>query len=99
MDANVWKVQVEEGADVSTNTVIAILEGMLEKCKAFAMSSHKVCGDAYANSALFCSSAMKLEINVNTPEDLKQAKVEKLLVAPGDAIKAGGRLALLRKTS
>ena len=69
VDANVWKVQVEEGNDVSTNTVITILE------------------------------AMKLEINVNTPEDVKEAKVEKLLVAPGDAIKAGGRLALLRKKS
>ena len=67
MDANVWKVQVEEGNDVSVNQVITILE------------------------------AMKLEINVNTPEDIKDAKVEKLLVAPGDAVKAGGRLALLRK--
>lgn len=67
MDANVWKVQVEDGNDVSANQVIAILE------------------------------AMKLEINVNTPEGVKEAKVEKLLVTPGDAIKAGGRLALLRK--
>lgn len=69
VDANVWKVQVEDGGDVAANQVITILE------------------------------AMKLEINVNAPEDLKEAKVEKLLVAPGDAIKAGGKLALLRKKS
>jgi urea carboxylase len=41
---------------------------------------------------------MKLEINVNAPEDLKQAKVEKLLVQPGETIKAGGRIALLRSS-
>ena len=69
VDANVWKVQVQDGDDVSTNQVITILE------------------------------AMKLEINVNSPEDIKEAKVEKLLVAPGDAIKAGQKLALLRKKS
>ena len=69
VDANIWKVQVEDGGDIAANQVITILE------------------------------AMKLEINVNAPEDLKEAKVEKLLVAPGDAIKAGEKLALLRKKS
>lgn len=42
--------------------------------------------------------AMKLEINVNAPDDQKPAKVEKLLVQPGDTIKAGGRIALLRQS-
>jgi urea carboxylase len=41
---------------------------------------------------------MKLEINVNAPEDMKGAKVEKLLVQPGETIKAGGRIALLRSS-
>ena len=66
MDANVWKVQIEEGQEIKANDVIAILE------------------------------AMKLEINVNAPEDQKKAKVEKLLVQPGETIKAGGRIVLLR---
>ncbi len=66
MDANVWKVMVEEGQEVRPNDVVAILE------------------------------AMKLEINVNAPDDQGKAKVEKLLVQPGETIKAGGRIALLR---
>lgn len=46
--------------------------------------------------------AMKLEISVRLPEDLvtangPSAKVEKVLVRPGDTIKAGGRIALVRK--
>lgn len=45
--------------------------------------------------------AMKLEIAVRLPEDVgaesdRTAKVEKLLVRPGDTIKAGGRIALVR---
>lgn len=41
--------------------------------------------------------AMKLEINVNAPDDLKSdTKVEKLLVQQGETVKAGGRIALLR---
>ncbi|KAG8627533.1 hypothetical protein KVT40_005016 [Elsinoe batatas] len=41
--------------------------------------------------------AMKLEIGVNAPDDLMEGtKVEKLLVLPGETIKAGGRIALLR---
>ena len=69
MDANVWKVQVEEGNEVSANQIITILE------------------------------AMKLEINVNAPDDVGKAKVEKIIVPPGEAVKAGGKLALLRKQS
>ena len=67
VDANVWKVLIEEGSEVKPKQVIAIIE------------------------------AMKLEINVNAPDDLKSAKVEKLLVQPGETIKAGGRIALLRQ--
>ena len=40
--------------------------------------------------------AMKLEIAVKAPEDQKRAKVEKLLVTPGETVRAGGRIALLR---
>ena len=43
--------------------------------------------------------AMKLEIAIKTPEDLAAGTtIEKLLVMPGDTVKAGGRLALLRKS-
>jgi len=66
VDANVWKIQVSEGDEVTPNQTIAILE------------------------------AMKLEMAVNAPEDLKRAKVEKLLVQQGETIRAGGRIALLR---
>ena len=66
VNANVWKVMVEEGQEVKAGDLIAILE------------------------------AMKLEINVNAPEDLGKANVEKLLVQPGEVINAGGHLALLR---
>lgn len=40
--------------------------------------------------------AMKLEINVDVPGEWKEAKVEKVLVQPGEVVKAGDRLALLR---
>ena len=40
--------------------------------------------------------AMKLEINVNAADDLGKAKVEKLLVQPGETIKAGGRIVLVK---
>lgn len=66
VDANVWKILVEEGQEVGAKTLISILE------------------------------AMKLEINVNAADDQGKAKVEKLLVQPGETIKAGGRIALLR---
>jgi biotin carboxyl carrier protein len=46
---------------------------------------------------------MKLEIAVRTPEHIVEAleagkaKVEKVLVKPGDTVQAGGRLVLVRK--
>ena len=40
--------------------------------------------------------AMKLEVNVNAPENMDKAKVEKLLTLPGETINAGGRIALLK---
>jgi len=49
-----------------------------------------------ANDLISILEAMKLEINVNAPDDQGKAKVEKLLVQPGETIKAGGRIALLR---
>ena len=67
VDANVWKVEVEEGSLIKSGQNIAILE------------------------------AMKLEIAVKVPDDTAAGtKVEKLLVVPGDTVKAGGRLALLK---
>ncbi|KAK0931584.1 hypothetical protein LTR29_016353 [Friedmanniomyces endolithicus] len=56
MDANVWKVLVDEGAEIKPNQ----------------------------------------EISVQAPGDLKKGKVEKLLVRPGEIVKAGGRIALIR---
>lgn len=53
VDANVWKVLIEQGQELSPNQTIAILE------------------------------AMKLEINVNTPDDQEPVTVEKLLVTAG----------------
>lgn len=44
---------------------------------------------------------MKLEIAVKGPESelkVKKARIEKLLVKPGDTVSAGGHLALLRMT-
>lgn len=49
------------------------------------------------NQTIAILEAMKLEINVNAPEDQKKAKIEKLLVTAGETIKAGGRIALLRQ--
>jgi biotin carboxyl carrier protein len=49
-----------------------------------------------ANDVVAILEAMKLEINVNAPDDLGQAKVEKVLVQPGETVRAGERIALLR---
>ncbi|KAM3422617.1 hypothetical protein BST61_g106 [Cercospora zeina] len=72
VDANVWKVEVQEGEEVEGAQVVVILE------------------------------AMKLEINVNVPENLvgagKKGQVVKVLVEPGETIKAGGRIALIRSS-
>lgn len=65
VDANVWKVLLDEQSEIKPNQVIAILE------------------------------AMKLEINVHAPEDLKGGKLAKVLVRPGDTVKAGGHIALV----
>jgi urea carboxylase len=43
--------------------------------------------------------AMKLEINVDVPESLKSARVEKVLVQPGEVVNAGDCIALLRTKS
>lgn len=40
--------------------------------------------------------AMKMEINVDMPPDWSEAKVERVLVQPGEVVKAGDRLALFR---
>ncbi|KAK4505411.1 hypothetical protein PRZ48_003374 [Zasmidium cellare] len=50
------------------------------------------------NQLVAILEAMKLEINVNVPESLKGGGVvEKLLIEPGETIKAGGRIALVRR--
>jgi urea carboxylase len=49
-----------------------------------------------ANTLISILEAMKLEINVNASDHQAKAKVEKLLIQPGETIKAGGRIALLR---
>lgn len=66
VDANVWKVLVEEKAELKAKQTVVILE------------------------------AMKLEINVNAPDNLEGASIEMLLVQPGETIKAGGHIALVR---
>ncbi|KAI5249053.1 hypothetical protein E4T42_05452 [Aureobasidium subglaciale] len=49
-----------------------------------------------SNQAIAILEAMKLEIAVNAPGDQKAAKVERLLVAPGETVNAGARIALLK---
>lgn len=54
------------------------------------------------NHLISILEAMKLEISVRLPEDLVTAAsppttVEKVLVRPGDTVKAGGRIALVRR--
>lgn len=52
------------------------------------------------NQVIAILEAMKLEINVNAPESVAggTAVIEKLLIEPGETIRAGGRIALVRKT-
>ena len=52
------------------------------------------------NQVIAILEAMKLEINVNAPESVADgtAMIEKLLIEPGETIRAGGRIALVRKT-
>lgn len=49
-----------------------------------------------ANDVVAILEAMKLEVNVNAPEDMGKSRLEKLLVLPGETIKAGGKIALLK---
>ncbi|KAI7652402.1 hypothetical protein KC319_g10698 [Hortaea werneckii] len=67
VDANIWKVLVEEKSTLQAEQVVLILE------------------------------AMKLEINVNVPADLANGTIEKLLVQPGETVRAGAHLALVRR--
>ncbi|KAI7161815.1 3-methylcrotonyl-CoA carboxylase subunit alpha [Hortaea werneckii] len=67
VDANIWKVLIEEKGTLQAEQVAVILE------------------------------AMKLEINVNVPADLANGKLEKMLVEPGETVKAGAHLALIRR--
>ncbi|KAG9895676.1 3-methylcrotonyl-CoA carboxylase subunit alpha, partial [Aureobasidium melanogenum] len=48
------------------------------------------------NQTIAILEAMKLEIAVNAPTDQKAAKVERLLVAPGETVNAGAHIALLK---
>lgn len=48
------------------------------------------------NQTIAVLEAMKLEIAVNAPKDQKSAKVERLLVAPGETVNAGAHIALLK---
>jgi biotin carboxyl carrier protein len=71
LDANVWKVNVEEGSVIFSAQVVAILE------------------------------AMKMEVSVSYNGDKKDGvdlsfRVEKVLVQPGDTVKAGDALVFLR---
>jgi biotin carboxyl carrier protein len=71
LDANVWKVNVEDGSVIFSAQVVAILE------------------------------AMKMEVSVSYNGDKKDGvdqsfRVEKVLVQPGDTVKAGDALVFLR---
>jgi biotin carboxyl carrier protein len=71
LDANVWRVNVEDGSIVSSAQPVAILE------------------------------AMKMEVSVSYNADQKDSidqsfKIEKVIVHPGDTVKAGDALAFLR---
>ncbi|OCL07975.1 pyruvate carboxylase subunit A [Glonium stellatum] len=52
------------------------------------------------NQVVVILEAMKLEIAVRTPESLvnRDVRLEKLLVQPGDTIRAGAHIALIRST-
>ncbi|KAK4890804.1 hypothetical protein LTR27_010505 [Elasticomyces elasticus] len=52
--------------------------------------------DIKPNQVVAILEAMKLEINVQAPEDVKKGKIEKLLIRPGETVKAGGHIALIR---
>jgi urea carboxylase len=49
-----------------------------------------------ANQTVAILEAMKMEINVDVSPEWSEAKVERVLVQPGEVVKAGDRLVLLR---
>lgn len=49
-----------------------------------------------AGETMAILEAMKLEINVDVPQEWAEGIVEKVLVQPGEVVKAGDRLALVR---
>jgi len=51
-----------------------------------------------AGQTLAILEAMKMEINVDIPSEMSEVKVERVLVQPGEVVKAGDRLALLRSS-
>lgn len=51
-----------------------------------------------AGQTIAILEAMKMEINVDVPADWSEAKVERVLVQPGEVVKAGDHLALLRRS-
>lgn len=90
VDANVWKVEVQENDEVHEDTVVSAPDFA---CEAASLTPLQI----------VILEAMKLEIAVKTPDAAVETtpkgglKVEKVLVKPGDTVQAGGHLALLRK--
>ena len=50
-----------------------------------------------ADTVIAILEAMKLEINVRGEDKMGKGTVEKVLVRPGDVVKAGDPLVLIRK--
>lgn len=67
LNANVWKVQANEGDVLNAEQTLVVLE------------------------------AMKLEINVLAEQNFEGARIEKLLVKPGDVVDSGQVLILIRR--
>lgn len=67
LNANVWKVQANEGDVLNAEQTLVVLE------------------------------AMKLEINVLAEQNFEGARIEKLLVKPGDVVDSGQALMLIRR--
>ena len=49
-----------------------------------------------AGQTIAILEAMKMEINMDVPAGSADAKVERVLVQPGEVVKAGDHLALLK---
>lgn len=67
LNANVWKVQANEGDVLNAEQTLVVLE------------------------------AMKPEINVLAEQNFEGARIEKLLVKPGDVVDSGQVLILIRR--